>query len=195
MADLERVTPPPYRCFSRPEFAEAFLNGVFRLGSIRRYREIEDANRQDTEEGLGHFKDEGGDRYPELGNEIFILCLSTPDVDQEYLKAKMGGYVVKICDANALARDIEEGLNKIELKVFGGIRGRHVRYDKAMKLCIQDDAWARAELSVIQKPEVYKSECEYRYFAILNRDVPNVNQRFLELKLERRLEYVELQFP
>ncbi len=184
-----------YRAYKKKEYAEEFVfNGKFRLGKLQMYHCVEDKNRIDQTEGQGHYLDTNGiHEHFELGNDVYLLSLSTDEVDLDYLEIKMGGHIVKINDSNKLAQDIEDYLNSSGYVTFGGIKGNYIKYNKGETIGDDLDEMDRAILSVTQKPTTFEPECEFRLFTILNtqRCTPP-SDGYIKINFGKSLDYAEI---
>jgi len=67
-----------------------------------------------------------------------------------------------------------------------------VEYTKGKATTQEMDASQLATLSVIQKPGVYREECEYRFYTILNEDPRHRIAEFLNIELEKPINSAEI---
>jgi hypothetical protein len=193
MGILHDIQTPLFRAFSKERYAIDFSGGKFRLRALSEYRSIEDTSRQDAAEGYGHYKDRyGHDWNFEFGGRIYLLCLARPEVDKDYLRERMGPYIVKINDSAELAHDIERSLHAKGVETFNGVHAGAVQYTKGHTVIKELDPMRRAFLSVMQKPESYSSEHEYRFFTILNEDERIPAREFIDVDVGVPLRYVQV---
>jgi hypothetical protein len=182
-----------FRAFSCRPFAEDFIAGRFRLGSLAHYLDTPDESRQDSSEGTAIYRDASGIKTTsDNGNirEQYILSCSTKDVDISYLRKKMGGYIVKIHDPSALAREMEYFLENNSVRTFNGVHGRLVEYTKNEVIHDEPDNF---DLSSRQKNRGNAEENEYRLFFILSRqDFRFVQENHFYIKLGRPLKFAEI---
>ena len=184
-----------YRAYQKIEHAEKFVtDGAFRLGKLQIYRDLEDRSRTDRTEGRGHYLDRDGIHENfELGGDIYLLSLSTDEVDLAYLKGKMGRNIVKISDPEVLIKDIENYLVSNGYVTFGGVKGDYIQYTKGGTIEKELNESDRAKLSVIQKPDMFLSECEYRLYTILNSQRSALPPNgYLDINLGKSLDYAEV---
>lgn len=169
MGTLHDVKAPLFRAFENKCHAVDFASGRFRMGVLGRYRDIEDVSRQDTQEGYGHYIDRCKTHWHfQLGNPIYVLFLSGPEVDLAFLQERMGPFAVRINDPLAFAREIERHFASSGIATFNGVHGGSVTYTKGQAIGDELDSGDRARLSITQKPNAYSHECEYRLYTILN---------------------------
>jgi len=188
--DLES---PVYRAFDELQYAEDFLQGKFRLGSLCRYRGIEDKNRRDGTEGYGSYIDSNEiNHHIENGNVPYILSLANADVNLELLAKKMGPFVVQINEPMALASEIEQHLEDNGTRTFNGVHGRLVEYSKGGAIDRPLDQAERFTLSIIQKLPCFSEESEYRLFTIFNQAPRTVVADYYYVNLGDSLDYVEI---
>ncbi len=184
-----------YRAFDDIRFAQQFAeSGRFRLGRLDYYCDIESAERADASEGQGHYIDgEGASIRFYLGNPIYILSCSSEDVDLAFRRKRMGSFVVRINDPKRLMGDLDDFLKDQQIKLFGGVRGNPVSYNKGQVVGNDLDAMERAELSVRQKPPSFAEEKEFRIYTITDIRCPKLFlARHIEIDLARALSYVEI---
>jgi hypothetical protein len=211
---------PPclYRAFSKKEYAEDFIVGKIRFGSLNYYRRIERDPRQDTTEGIGKARyksnissvkidKQSGEslEFEQPGlmnlktnspNSMYILSLSGSDIDLEYLSNKFGRYIVKISQLEKFKEDLNKAF---PLRIFP-IQFEKVQYNKGFVVDIpEDDLSFYLKLSYAQKPEEYSQEKEYRYVAIvkepiLDEDGNNIldSKQHIPIDIGKRLAYVDL---
>lgn len=193
MGTLHDIQTPLFRAFTKERYADDFLQGKFRLGALNRYRRIEDPSRQDIQEGYGHYVD-GADHewHFEFAGPIYVLCLSNPNIDFEYLRSRMGHFVVRLNNPETFVRTVEGHLCSGGIRSFNGLHGKAVNYNKGHIIDQEVDPSDRALLSVAQKPDTYRRECEYRLFTILNQHPRTPYAEFLEIDLGNPIQSAEL---
>lgn len=173
-----------YRAFDKLEHAHDFLNGKIRFGKLDYYRNIENHNRQDVSEGIGHFICNGKSSFVEFAsNEIFILCFYKSLNAAK--KHNIGNHMVKIQNPMCLAEEITHHLHTLPGKFFGGIEGCNVEYTKGHDIPKVPGNPEIARLAYVQKPDRYGDEDEFRF--IILRKNQNNNDEFLLINLEKSL--------
>jgi len=193
MSKLHDVQSPLFRAFTEEQYANDFIRGKFRFGELGRYRRIEDQSRQDASEGYGHYVDSRNHQWhTELGGAIYVLSFSGPDVDQYFLRERMGAFVVRLDDPEGFCRDIERHMESRGIRSFNGIHGRLVEYTRGQTIRREMDAGQRAMLSVTQKPDTFRHECEYRLYTILNQHPRCLVAEFLPIDLGGLLRCAEV---
>ena len=193
MSKLHRLQSPLLRAFTEQQYANKFVCGKFRFGELGRYRRIEDQSRQDSSEGYGHYVDSRNHQWhTELGGAIYVLSFSGPNVDQCFLREKMGVFIVRLDDPEGLCRDIERYMVSRGIRTFNGVHGHSVKYTKSHTIRRDMDAGQRAELSVTQKPDTFRQECEYRLYTILNQHPQCPVAEFLNVDLGGPVQYAKV---
>lgn len=175
-----------YRAFARAEHAEDFaLRGRVRLGSVRSYKSIADDARRDRTEGDAlvrvpsnavetvHFdyatlRSMGSTFGPGVinfsstyMNPVYALCMSAPDVDLSFLRARMGPHVVRITDTAKLVAAVAAAVQVSPLpdrEVFF-VDLTPVTYDKGDLGPKPDNT---VKMSYAQKPPHFALEREHR---------------------------------
>jgi len=184
-----------YRAYKKSEYAEKFVyEGIFFIGKLEGYRDIEDQCRADNSEGLGYYQDNDGiHEHSELIGDIYLLSLSTNEVDLDFLSRKMGRNIIKINDPGMLAKDIENYLHNNGYGTFGGVKGEYIQYNKGESIEGELSEMDRAVLSVTQKPKGFSPECEYRLFTNLNSQwcFPP-SSGYIGINLRKRLDYADI---
>ena len=192
-AKLRDLPDVLFRAFTCRSFAEDFVEGRFRLGSLAHYPDTPDESRQDSSEGTASYRDTRGiDTTSINGNsrEQYVLCCSTKDVDISYLRKKMGEYIVKIHDPSALAKEMERFLENNRVPTFNGVHGRLVEYTKNE---VKHGEIDNFDLSLRQKNRGYVEESEYRLFFILShQDSRFVQENHFHIDLGRPLKFAEI---
>lgn len=186
-----------FRAFQELTHAREFVEcGKFRLSNIINFVNSEDKARADSSEGQGYSLDKDGGRiYFELDQPTFILCCSHVDVDLNFLRNKMGKFVVKINDPLRLAVLIDDWFVRKNITTFGGVKCQTVKYTKGQ--IEEDDALAseRAALSLYQKSPQFCMERECRFVALLCSNDINaslLDSEFLHVDLGGPLSVIEL---
>jgi len=178
-AKLRDLPDVLFRAFPHRTYAEDFVRGRFRLGSLAYYRDVADESRRDSSEGTASYRSAGGvETQATIGNhsESYLLCCATNDVDLSYLRNKMGEYIVKIHDPSALVREMESFLEINRVPIFNGVHGRLAEYTKNEAKHGELDSFDNFDLCFRQKNRGYAAENEYRLFFILSRQ----DSRFIE---------------
>lgn len=195
-AKLHDLPDVLFRAFKCRSFAEEFVEGRFRLGSLAYYQDTPDKSRQDSSEGIASYRDTKGVETISINGNIrnqYVLCCSTKDVDISYLRKKMGEYIVQIHDPSALAREMERYIQNNRVPTFNGVHGGLVEYTKNEVKHGELNPSDNFDLSLRQKNRGYAEECEYRLFFILSRQDPRfIQKNYFHINLGRRLKFAEI---
>jgi hypothetical protein len=184
MSKLRAVRSPLFRAFTHEQYANDFVRGKFRFGELGRYRRIEDLSRQDDSEGRGHYVDsEHHQWHTELGGSIYVLSFSSPDINQDFLSDRMGAFIVRLDDPQVFTLEIERHMTSRGVRSFNGVHGHPVEYTAGRTICREMDPMQRAVLSVVQKSDTFRQECEYRFYTILNQHPQCQVAEFLNIDL------------
>ena len=202
-----------YRAFTKRSYAEDFAGrGKFRMGNLRVYSTLEDAERRDSSEGEGHFQRfgtvtsvdfvPGSDEtfvteepgyvhtHTELLPPKFALSCALPGVDLEYLRARFGAWVVRIDDPRRLAQEVSDYLAGLPNR-FAAVEGCLVHYNKGGKVRADVSNIALTRLSYSQKPAAFNQEKEFRFVVIaMGTPRSRFNADYLTVELGRALGYV-----
>jgi hypothetical protein len=202
------------RAFKERAYGEDFVaHGIFRMGNLRTYTEIEDENRKDWSEGQGHFQHYGMatsvdfsrdseetttltqpgyvHSHIELLNPKFIFSCSLPSVDIDLLRQRFGSSIVKIKQPRQFADDICGFLETLPYRFGGGVKACVVQYDKGEKSLHQLTV-ASVPLSYSQKPAIFSTENEFRFVVIVTGKPSQwFDDDFLAVDLAHKLDYVE----
>jgi len=185
-----------FRAFKCRSFAEDFVEGRFRLGSLAHYLDTPDESRQDSSEGTASYRDTRGIETTSINGNIreqYVLCCSTNDVDISYLRNKMGEYIVKIYDPSALAREMERFLENNCVPTFNGVHGRLAEYTRNEVKHGELNSSDNFDLSLRQKNRGNAEESEYRLFFILShQDSRFVQENHFHVDLGRPLKFAEI---
>ena len=198
-----------YRGFNREEYAKEFVeHGHFRLGRVNVYQKYEDEKRRDQFEGTGYVRVHDlvtSIRIPKTGNKptsettapgivhhrsqldnhIFVLCCSLSPVRA----SQFGRHVVRICNPERLAVDMNKYLESLPWKVFGGVEGVIVQYTTGDVVASEPSAYEMAQFSYTQKPRCFNRDREFRFVTIQGRK-SNPNGDYFEVDLQTHLGYV-----
>ena len=192
-AKLHNLPDVLFRAFKCMSYAEDFIQGKFRLGSLDEYRNMPDASRHDASEGTASYRSANGiETHADNGNfkMLYVLSCATKDVELNYLSMKFGEHIVKINDPSALAREMENFLENNRVRTFNGVHGRLVEYTKNEVKHGEPDNF---DLSLRQKNRGYAEESEYRLFFILSRqDSRFLQENHFQIDLGRRLKFAEI---
>jgi len=195
-ANLHDLPDVLFRAFKYMSFAEDFVEGRFRLGSLAQYLDTPDESRQDSLEGIAAYRDTRGIETTSINGNIrdqYVLCCSTKDVEINYLRKKMGEYIVKIHDPSALAREMERFLEDNRVPTFNGVHGRLVEYTKNEVKYGELNSSDNFDLSLRQKNRGNAEESEYRLFFILSRqDSRFVQENHFHIDLGGPLKFAEI---
>jgi len=151
-----------FRVFDKLEYAQQFLDGYLRFGTVLGYTKIDDEGRIDETEGTGHIVYEGSDTKIEFCSNIFyaLCCHLTLNAA---LKSGHGKYIVEIFNPLHLAEDITRILRSSSAKHFGGIEGVEIQYDKGEVVEDELSSYDKSRLTYCQKPPDYAQEEEFRF--------------------------------
>ncbi|MEZ0123549.1 MAG: hypothetical protein AB9Q23_05970 [Candidatus Reddybacter sp.] len=151
-----------FRAFDKLEYAQQFLNGYLRFGTVLGYTEIEDEGRRDVTEGVGHIVHKGlGTKVMFCSNVFYALCCHR--TLEAALEVGHGKFIVEIFDPLHLAEDITRVLRSSPAKHFGGVEGVAVEYDKGNEFEHELSSYEKSRLTYSQKPASYKPEHEFRF--------------------------------
>jgi len=192
--------------------------GIIRFGLLNYYKNIEDAQRQDSTEGHGSLHVLGivktidisrvtGDvvdvrkepghihLHAHRGNPIYILsCIFPPDNDISCITSKFGDYIVRINDPKRLGQEItnkrrENSENRTPIECV------KVLYNKGHQINEELDRNTRSKLAFSQKPSNFKDEYEFRLVAINDGIIDEegeMTEEFMRIELGRPITYAEL---
>ena len=170
------------RAFNEREYAEDFIQrGRMRAGRLQVYKRIEDAKRQDADEGDGRLKiwgnvpvitlnRETGEFLSETNqpgyfnysvsfiNPTYIFCMAGPQVSVEYLAQKYGKFIVRIDEPQAFVEEITQYFAESVIWV----KLVKVRYDKDIEVQEPPDNEEGTMLSLAQKSSDFRDDEEYR---------------------------------
>jgi len=206
-----------YKAFEKLEYAQDFVQlGKFRMGSLAKYRSMEDDPRNDSGEGQGHAQVPGvvtrahfdsNDRdyfettheyglkqyHSELGNPIYIFSTSSKEVGLNYLKNRFGEYIVRINQPEELANSINSHLKERTESFAGGVEVGLVRYNRGEVIKEDLQNLERIALSYIQKPSGFSLEYEFR-FIVINRDNLNIRktEEYMEVNLGKGVTHAKI---
>ncbi len=202
-----------YRAFTNSSYVEDFaLCGKFRMGNIRVYSTLEDAERRDSSEGEGHFQRFGTvtsvdfvpgsadtlvtqapgyvHTHTELLNPKFVLSCSLPGVDLEYLRSRFGAWLVRIDDPRRLAQEVSNYLEGLPHR-FTGVEGCIVHYNKGGKVRAELSNIASTRLSYSQKLAAFSLDREFRFVVIaMGKPGSRFDDDYLTIDLGHPLNYV-----
>jgi hypothetical protein len=205
----DRQEYPKYllRVFSERNRAEDFLaNGKFDIQLIQTYRDIQDENRQDKDEGEGRLKIRGDipvikinrdgnilsvNRQPGCYeyshshlNPTYIFCMAGPQVDSSHLVKKYGQFLVRINNPRALIEDVEDFFsNRAWVELV------ECPYNKDEEVLMLPSVDARVLLSQSQKNEKDSPDKEWRLIVTMINLQDNENP--YQVNLNKKLDYVE----
>lgn len=151
-----------FRAFDKLEYAQQFLDGYLRFGTVLGYTEIEDDGRRDLTEGVGHINYEGSDTKIKFCSNVFytLCCHLTLEAA---LETGHGKYIVEIFDPQHLAEDITRVLRSSPAKHFGGVEGVTIQYNKGNEVELELSSYEKSRLTYCQKPSSYAHEQEFRF--------------------------------
>ncbi len=177
----------------RPYFQDFLERGKLRLQRVQYYRKIEDADRADADEGEARLKVPGdvpvvmmdketgkivgehtqpGHFNWSMGfhNPTYILCLSQPTVDTEFLKQRFGPHVVHVFSPQRFCERVNTSLLGLQLneRSIASIEWFQVRYDKGLVGPHPDDLLWSVRIAYGQKAPEHGVECEYRCAVVLS---------------------------
>jgi len=167
-----------YRSFDTLDFAQLFLNGYIRFGSVIGYRKIK-GERQDFTEGMAHYTVNRTTTKGEFcSNNFYALCCHR-DLDAA-LKTNHGKYIVELANPLYLAEEVTRSLRELKSKHYGGVEGVFVEYDKGEEKDVDLTPFEASRLTYCQKPADYSHENEFRL--VFNRKEFAGNNLFICLK-------------
>ena len=151
-----------FRTFDHLEYAQQFLNGFVRFGTVLGYVNIEDEGRRDPTEGTGHYTSSGIITKIQFCSNVFYSLCFHRDL-KSAIETGHGKYVVEISDPLYLAEEITRSLRTLASKHFGGVEGVIVEYDKGQEREGELDSYQKSRLTYSQKFEKYAHENEFRF--------------------------------
>ena len=153
-----------FRSFDQLEYAQQFLSGHIRFGSVLSYRKIE-GQRKDNTEGTGHYSVSGSNIKIEFcSNKIYAMCCH---LDLESARTtNHGKYIVKINNPLYLAKELTKTLKNSKSKHFGGIEGVQIDYNKGDEKDTRLAPDSETRLAYSQKPKNFSHEREFRFIFI-----------------------------
>ena len=205
-----------YRAFDNETYAKDFVDsGRIRLRALRKYQDIEDLTRRDSTEGVAHvrfpdvvttvhYNAETGEAHSSqgpgtmhshasMGNQIYILCTSLPQVDIQYLREQFGRHVVRIGQPRRLATDLQRALDSAQGSVRGRVDFSNVEYTKGDLVAADPGPGERYRLSYIQKLREFAPQHEFRFAVIVGGAArPTDLSDSIDLDLGGRVSYAEL---
>ena len=150
-----------YRSFDTLDFAQQFLSGHIRFGTVIGYRKIE-GDRQDCTEGTAHYTVNGVTTKGELcSNNFYALCCHL-DLGSA-LETNHGKYIVEVANPLYLAEEVTKSLRALKSKHYGGVEGVFVEYDKGEEKDAVLTQIEASRLTYCQKPATYSPENEFRF--------------------------------
>src|ERR1017187_10284578 len=155
-----------YRFFDKAEYANAFVDGRFRVGNQARYHSPALGDRVDRTEGTSIYTKGGLQHEGSYTNPTYLLCCSIPSVDVGKMRNKFGPFVVVIHNPVELAIDLDYFLKRDGTKPGVQIVGARVSYSKGNTTGFdQSEEQSLVELPLRQKPpdQGFEEECEFRY--------------------------------
>jgi len=214
----ESFPSPLYKAFTQEQHAYDFLEqGNLILQPLKYFRNIEDINRKDKDEGKGKAeiimkrpvlqidkytgqllssKPEPGPVYfvTSTPNPCYIISFSGPQVDLNYLIEKYGQYVLRINEPNKLVKAICSNLSQSDnMPNVMWLECIQVRYDKGQLTdnLPEPGSQERARMSYGQKASNYSRDCEYRL--VLKLPIPTLNiPKVIYIELHTKLDYVDI---
>lgn len=206
-----------YRAFSDEAHAREFaMNGRIRFGSLGYYTALEDAARQDSDEGEGRIRSPGEveaisldherrvvgrsmqsglvNHHSFLTNVVYILsCGVTSRGEPPPALARFGASLVRINAPRRFGQALTDALwNGADIETASIVECAQVEYSKDG---IADREVTRREairLSYVQKSAVFAEECEYRFVVVANMMRSGLHDRFLWVEIPEASEYMEI---
>lgn len=207
-----------FKFFPKKDYADQFLAGAVRFGSLAYYATIEDDDRQDAGEGKGAFAAPaesvttvhldgdgeviGATKAPgdmnhqiDLGNPTYIVCCTDPEgSDMDRLKEKFGPYVVRIDDPVRLGQELTDQFAELEKThpLAGSlVECARVVYDKGERRDTEPTNEEMFRAAFTQKPPSYAEENEVR-LVVIRRGMVNRDKAETNATVEiGALEYAE----
>lgn len=154
-----------YRVLDTVEYAEQFIDGIFRIGSVYHYKNHEDEKRRDKSEGEAHILYKGMNRHSMFASNIsYILsCYKSLELAK---KSKKGDFIIEINNPKQLAINITTWLEKQDYKVYGGIEGVNVEYSYGEESNNNPTTYELSRLTYSQKPNSFRNDEEFRFVFI-----------------------------
>lgn len=211
---LENLPDQLLRFYGDCRWAEAFgSEGSIRLRRIQFYQHIEDASRNDPDEGEGRLRVPGQvpviqlsktgslnsdwritDRSKAAGHfnfgtvwihPTYVFCTCLPTVQRQEVMNHFGQELVRIFDPERFATELRQALGQCN---FGTreiilLEGLPVRYDKDVVSELPLNEIARTRLAYGQKTSAYAKEYEYRFIVSLSRPGGDPPPDYLDVKM------------
>ncbi len=152
-----------YRSFTKMEYAMQFLSGQIRFGHIYKYKKIENNKLRDETEGEGHVQINGRiSRSMFASNSIYIYCFHRSLESTKH--ANFGPIIVEIEKPKSIADLITQNLAERKDKIFGGVEGVIIDYDKGEERPNELSTLEKSRLTYSQKLKVpFYIENEFRF--------------------------------
>ena len=205
-----------YRFFKTNDRRDQFISGSIRFVNIEEYKEIEDAQRRDEDEGEPKGKYQADRQVlkisPETGslieseyqfgdvnisgssmNKFFVVCMSDKGANLQLLSEKFGKYIVRVNDIEKLLHLLNIARRKISWSV-GKIMFTQVKYDRGNYLQMNEgDPHLPFEYYYAQKSENFASEVEWRLVLIGGLEAAGRREKFIEVgSLEKIVTKIDL---
>lgn len=179
-----------YKTYGLKQHAEMLaLEGRFRMNTLESYRSIGDEYRRDNREGWLHTTDSKGCRHHRTQiNQIFLFCVSGPDIDGNYQRERFGAYTVRINDPCQFITDLYGYLvNSNYFMSLLRLECGPVQYG----ICKESEYDSTgASLVYFNKPQCYSQDCEHRI--VLTGNSSALDIPYLDISLGKTLGYAEL---
>ncbi len=194
-----------YRFFNQKDHRDQFIQGLIRFGRLEAYKEIEDEQRKDKDEGdpRGKYKTdkqiylkisnqtgkvvEHGIKLGDINisgyspNNFFIVSATDEKVNVEKISEKFGKYVVKINNPQKLL-DLLNKNRKFPWSV-GKIVLERVKYDKDNYLEIEEsNPHLPFGYYYAQKPQMFSDEMEWR-FVLIGSGIDELEDKFVVIEI------------
>ncbi len=177
--------PPPSSLIKATEmkWARKLRNdGIIRLTSFDVYRQIENPELGDRNEGVGVLNVNGHPMTTSSANEVFIWCCAESESSPEVLKGFDPSYdaILSIHDVEKLTKRIVQSA-KFEGYSLTPHLGKVIynRGEEVSKEVLNDQQW---HSNVFQKHHDYSHQQEYR-LSFSNFTFNKIDQQYLDLKL------------
>jgi len=214
-----------FRCFRERFYADEFLSGKIRFGYLQHYRTNYESPRRDVDEGSGRIREWRGDRQAavitgtateivespgevsvdsELGNFVFICCLTAPPDDKwAPVIRDFGEFVVRISDPQRFLLDIQAALSDDDQwQHHASVELFPVEYSKDELVPARGPAQRQNDairLAIAQKLSKYSYQFEHR-IALISYALPipddaqagRLPPEHLYVNIGRPLEYAAL---
>lgn len=184
--EYNEYPPPqsPRKAMERRWADELIRRGLIRFRKLEYYRQWENAELGDPNEGLGLYHLENHPMETDLVNDVYVWCLSLPEISRERLSviAEDGRY-----DCTVLIREPEKLFKRMKVYLQQNNRGfwLHcgcVHYNRGTEVNKEILNSQKFHFNVFQKALQFQDDKEYRV-SIINCTFDRSEEDYLDLLL------------